>query len=296
MIDRCCVSITEKCNLRCKYCHFTTEGRRSRDMTAEEVKAIVSSIKEYVSEHDVKFKVGIVGGGEPLLRFDVLKSMVEQLETDPRISIYTISNGVDVDDTKLKFMWEHRNSIDYCISIDGGEILHDLNRVDIAGRGTFSKVMETVQKYEEIFGQKPSVNCMVTPQLLAEKDRALHFFANNGFKKVTFSKLFDSCDGILSEDFNILLKEASRNMEIRQLRKKKTYDCTQYGALCGVGRTNIYYASGLVYPCARFAGMNEFCIGSATDSLASIETNLSRILPCEDGICYYDQYMTIGRI
>ena len=58
MIDRCCVSITEKCNLRCKYCHFTTEGRRSRDMTAEEVKAIVSSIKEYVSEHDVKFKVG----------------------------------------------------------------------------------------------------------------------------------------------------------------------------------------------------------------------------------------------
>ena len=296
MIDRCCVSITEKCNLRCKYCHFTTEGRRSRDMTTKEVDAIVSSIKEYVSEHDVEFKVGIVGGGEPLLRFDVLRFMVEQLEADSRIKMYTISNGVDVDDTKLKFLWEHRNSMDYCISIDGGEMLHDLNRIDVAGRGTFSKVMSTVQKYEKLFGQKPSVNCTVTPKLLTEKDHAIRFFVDNGFKKVTFSKLFDSCDHILSDDFAKLLEEASTYMEIRQLRKKKTYDCTQYGALCGVGRTNIYYASGLVYPCARFAGISDYCIGSATDSLASIEANLNKIVPCKDGICYYDQYNVKGGV
>lgn len=292
MIDRCCISFTEKCNLRCKYCHFATAGRRSRDVTEEEIITIVSSIRQYVSSHDTEFKVGIVGGGEPLIRFDMLQLIVEQLEMDSRVKMYTISNGVDVDDAKLRFIWEHKNSLDYCVSIDGGELLHDRNRVDVAGRGTFSKVMETVQKYEGLFGQKPSVNCTVTPQLLAEKDQVIAFFTDNGFKKVTFSKLFDSDDKILNDEFNVLLEEASRHLEIRQLRKKKSYDCTQYGALCGVGRTNIYYASGLVYPCARFAGMSDCCIGSATDSLESIENNLRKIVPCDDGLCYYDQHFT----
>ena len=292
MIDRCCISITEKCNLRCKYCHFATAGRRSRDVTEDEIASIVSSIRQYVSNHGTEFKVGIVGGGEPLIRFDMLQFIVEQLETDSRIKMYTISNGVDVDDAKLRFMWEHRNSLDYCISIDGGEVLHDSNRIDVTGRGTFSKVMKTAQKYEELFGHKPSVNCTVTPQLLTEKDQTIGFFADNGFKKVTFSRLFDSDDEILTGEFDALLEEASGHLEIRQLRKKKSYDCTQYGALCGVGRTNIYYASGLVYPCARFAGMSDYCIGSATDSLESIEANLKRIIPCEDGLCYYDQRFT----
>ena len=296
MIDRCCISITEKCNLRCKYCHFATAGRRSRDVTEDEIASIVSSIRQYVSSHDTEFKVGIVGGGEPLLRFDMLQLIVEQLETDPHIKMYTISNGVDVDDSKLRFMWKHRDSLDYCISIDGGELLHDSNRVDVAGRGTFSRVMKTVQKYEGLFAHKPSVNCTVTPQLLAERDQTIGFFADNGFKKVTFSKLFDSDDKILTNEFDALLEEASVHLEIRQLRKKRSYDCTQYGALCGVGRTNIYYTSGLVYPCARFAGMSDYCIGSATDSLESIEANLRRIIPCEDGLCYYDRRLTKGAV
>ena len=296
MIDRCCISITEKCNLRCKYCHFTSEGRRSRDVTDDELRAIVSSIRQYVSCHNTEFKVGIVGGGEPLIRFQMLKYLVEQLEVVPNVRLYTISNGVDVDDTKLRFMWEHKDSLEYCISLDGGEKIHDSNRIDIAGRGTFAKVMETVRKYEDLFGHKPSVNCTVTPQLLSEKEETISFFADNGFEKVTFSKLFDSEDKILSKDFDTLLDEASRTVEIRQLRKKKSYDCTQYGALCGVGRTNVYYASGFVYPCARFAGMKDYCIGSATDSLESIEANLRRITPCKDGLCYYDQHFVKGGI
>lgn len=44
MIDRCCISLTEKCNLRCRYCHFATEGRRSVEMTQDELDCLLSSI------------------------------------------------------------------------------------------------------------------------------------------------------------------------------------------------------------------------------------------------------------
>ena len=294
MIDRCCISITEKCNLRCRYCHFSTEGRRSRDMTEDEIGSVISAIRAYVSGHDIQFKVGIVGGGEPLLRFDMLKHIVEVLGADPRIRMYTISNGVGVDDGKLRFLWEHRDTIEYSVSLDGGEVLHNLNRIDRSGSGTHFAVMDTVRRYEDLFGYKPSVNCTVTPAHLAEGEKVIRFFSDNGFQKVTFSRLFDSEDKILSTEFNEFLEKASEHLEIRQLRKNRTYDCTQYGALCGVGRTNIYFASGLVYPCARFAGIKRYCIGSVNDSLDVIEANLKQITPCDDGQCYYDQYVKIG--
>ena len=294
MIDRCCISITEKCNLRCRYCHFSTEGRRSRDMTEDEIGSVISAIRGYVSAHDIQFKVGIVGGGEPLLRFDMLKHIVEELGADSRIRMYTISNGVGVDDKKLEFLWENRDSIEYSVSLDGGETLHDMNRIDRSGRGTFSAVMGTIQRYEILFGHKPSVNCTITPAHLAEGEKVIRFFSDNGFRKVTFSRLFDSEDKVLSTEFDEFLEKASGYLEIRQLRKNRTYDCTQYGALCGVGRTNIYFASGLAYPCARFAGMERYCIGSVDDSLDAIEANLKQISPCDDGQCYYDQYVKIG--
>ena len=296
MIDRCCISITEKCNLRCRYCHFTTDGRRSRDMTGEEIDSIIDSIRDYVSNNDNLFKVGIVGGGEPLLRFDMLKRIVEELGKDPHIRMYTISNGVGVDDEKVRFMWEHRDVLEYCISLDGSQMLHDTNRVDRSGNGTFSSVMDTVRRYEALFGNKPSVNCTVTPELLSHADETIRFFSENGFRKVTFSKLFDSEKTISSEEFHSFLNEASEYLEIRQLRKDRTYDCTQYGALCGVGRTNIYFASGLVYPCARFAGMSRYCIGRANDSMETIEIKLNEIQPCDDGLCYFDQYVRKGGI
>jgi cyclic pyranopterin phosphate synthase len=63
------ISITQRCNLRCFYCH--REGARcepSVEMTAAEIERIVRAV--------VVFNIGEVKltGGEPLLRNDVLSA------------------------------------------------------------------------------------------------------------------------------------------------------------------------------------------------------------------------------
>lgn len=218
------------------------------------------------------------------------------LEKDPRIQMYTISNGVCIGDSFLDFLWEHRKALEFCISLDGYAALHDMNRVGRDGNGTFVAVMDTIRRYEERFGCKPSVNCTITPQHLAHSEELIQFFTESGFKKVTFSKLFDANETVSGEEFVDFLKKASATLEIRQLRKTQTYDCAQYGVLCGVGRTNVYFASGKIYPCGRFAGLEKYCLGTVKDPLNEVDTRLNEITPCDNGRCYYDQFVKIGGI
>ncbi len=290
MIDRCCISLTEKCNLRCKYCHFTLKGRRSRDVTYDEVGGILRSIQEYVLSNSLSsFKIGIVGGGEPTLRFGLLEHVVEVLEKYPAIHMYTISNGFNLSDEQLNFFFEHKTNLDLCLSIDGNQAMHDINRIDVNGNGTFQQVMRGACRYEKLFGEKPAVNCTITPEHLDRSEEIIRFFVDNGFRRVTFSKLFDSGSVICEKKFDEFLHNACEKLILRQMNDVMIYDCCQYGRLCGVGRTNIYYASGKVYPCGRFAGREEFCLGDATDSLDLIESRLNTIKPCADGLCYYDE-------
>ncbi|TDA39435.1 MAG: GTP 3',8-cyclase MoaA [Candidatus Methanomethylicota archaeon] len=59
------ISLTQRCNLNCKYCHHEGEGRTSGEMTAAEVLRIVK-VASSLGIRRVKYT-----GGEPLLRGDL---------------------------------------------------------------------------------------------------------------------------------------------------------------------------------------------------------------------------------
>ena len=62
MINRICISINNRCNLACRYCHFREKG----EIEAAEMNvfAILDNVKEYATQ---KFKIGFVGNGEGFL-------------------------------------------------------------------------------------------------------------------------------------------------------------------------------------------------------------------------------------
>ena len=72
MIDRVCISINNRCNLACKYCHFHEKGL-SEDVPMDVTK-ILENLKAYAKS---SFKIGFVGSGEPLLDFKLLKEYTE---------------------------------------------------------------------------------------------------------------------------------------------------------------------------------------------------------------------------
>ena len=93
MIDRACISLSNACNLRCKYCHFQDKQQDFAAFSVQELKAIVDNIHDYCKEKGLTvFKLGIVGAGEPLLKKAELFSLLDYIREKGyrEIRAYTI--------------------------------------------------------------------------------------------------------------------------------------------------------------------------------------------------------------
>ncbi len=292
MIDRACISLSNACNLKCKYCHFQDKQFNFKAFDVKELKIIADNIHAYCNENELRiFKLGIVGAGEPLLKKEAIFSLLDYIKANSytEINAYTITNGTLLDELNLRRFFEYRDIIKVCISLDGYKELHN------AGRASFDKVMQAIKEYQKVFGCSPSINATVNRISYENKEKLVDFFLDNGLKDVTFSKLvgYTEKDLYISEqEYQEFLEYVkSRGIFTRQFRSEKKYDCTMYGALCGVGRTNIFYTPEGIYPCGRFYKNNIYKLGESTDKLFLIEEEMKRLIPVCDGKCYYQVYV-----
>ena len=235
MIDRICISINNRCNLRCKYCHFHEKGY------IEDVPMDVFEILDHVKSYSKqKFKIGFVGDGEAFLDFDKLRSYIEYIQDSPFISAYTITNGtVDLPDADWQFLDEHKIKVG--LSVDGYKELHDLNRCN-----SFDKVMKTAEHFKMVTGHYPTWNATVGRESLENGDKVIEFFKPFG-TRVTFSRMIGK-QGIPLDDYReFLIRAEDAGLEVRRGGK----DCTMYGGQCGAGINNYFFANGKVYYCGN---------------------------------------------
>lgn len=104
MVTRACISINNRCNLNCTYCHF----HEKKDYIQEDnmdVITILDIITSHIEDNDIDlFKLGFVGNGEPMLDYEKLKQYIAHIGDylkSGRIAAYTITNGLLVDCEKL---------------------------------------------------------------------------------------------------------------------------------------------------------------------------------------------------
>lgn len=241
MIDRICISINNKCNLSCDYCHFSDKGIFIAPDYMDVYK-ILFNVRKHINKNNLKiFKIGFVGNGEPLLDYESLKDYVmciSDLIDDGIIKPYTITNGILVDEEKLLFFKEH--SVDVGFSLDGNKTIHDKYRCH-----SFDLVMESIDLYYKVYGTYPSMNCTIGPESLLIADSIISFFKqfNN---RVTFSRMIGKY-AISLDEFNGFMNLAKKSLNVRT----GGYDCTMYGGLCGAGLNNIFYSNGKAYICGN---------------------------------------------
>ncbi len=234
MIDRICISINNKCNLACRYCHFREkEHIKCAEMNVFE---ILENVKTYAKS---KFKIGFVGNGEAFLDWPLLKSYFEYIDDNPFIKSYTITNGtVSLPDSEWQYLYSHNIKVGF--SIDGYKELHDLNRCN-----SFDKAMSNVENFKRVTGQYPTFNATVGKESLLNADRVIEFFSRFG-TRVTFSRMIGKY-GISLEEYRKFLQKAERYLEVR----RGGNDCTMYGGNCGAGINNFFFANGYVYYCGN---------------------------------------------
>ncbi len=152
--------LTENCNLRCDYC-FVKDKDSFNSMNDETaLKSIDFLIKESKWEKSLSI---LFFGGEPLLKFDLIKKVVgysleNVRKANKKINFSMTTNGTLFDKEKAIFCKEH--NIRYMLSIDGTKEFHDLHRKSLTGESSFEMIMRKFPMLKEI---EPIQSVRITP-------------------------------------------------------------------------------------------------------------------------------------
>ena len=140
--------LTERCNLKCKYCFEGEKGQR--DISKETINYWIEYIK---SKKYKKFSIRFFGG-EPSLRVDIIEYIINTINDNfPVAKGYDISyniftNAVNISD-KLINLIEQEN-IGCFISMDACEKMHNYNRLFPNGKGSYDVVLKSAKRIQRL--------------------------------------------------------------------------------------------------------------------------------------------------
>ena len=187
--------LTDFCNLRCKYCFI--EGGQPFDycrktMTVDTAKAAVDKFVQILRNNgNLNNKPTIVFyGGEPLSNFETLKEVLAYLsQIEEEIAIQfdkvIITNGTLIDEEMIPILKKYNILIS--VSMDGRKEVHDENRLDLSGNGSFDKVLAGI-KLLKSNGLEPSISCVMAQNAINECIDTIRFIVEElGVKGVGFN-------------------------------------------------------------------------------------------------------------
>ncbi|MFY9975541.1 MAG: radical SAM protein [Chromatiaceae bacterium] len=179
------LSLTHRCNLACGYCY--AGHSRKPDMELSTAQRSIDTALGSLHAGKTLF-LGLFGG-EPLLRFDLVREITvyarrRAAEMSLPISIGITTNGTLVSPAVLDFV--SQEGISLCFSIDGPEDVHDRSRRHRDGRGSFPEVVGNLQRALERLGVV-EVNAVLGPDTLADVPRTVSFFTDLGVRVIHLS-------------------------------------------------------------------------------------------------------------
>lgn len=179
------LSLTHRCNLACRYCYSGNSCKP--DMQLATAKQCIDTFLEFLPEGK-SLELGLFGG-EPLLRFDLIKEVVTYTHRRTRekfvpVRIGVTTNGTLITPEVLDYFAEQ--GINLCFSIDGPEDVHDRKRRYHDGSGSFSDIIRNFDLAVQRLGVV-EVNSVVGPDTLLEVPRTLDFFINLGVRVIHLS-------------------------------------------------------------------------------------------------------------
>ncbi len=151
------------CNLDCKYCFFLSKEMLypgSRFRMADEL--LETYIRQLLEAHqDPNVTIAWQGGEPTLMGVDFFKQSVLYVEkykkTGQTVEFTIQTNGTKITDELAAFFKE--NNFLVGLSMDGPEALHNINRLDKGGRGTFDQVLKG---WKTLMKHKVDVNILCT--------------------------------------------------------------------------------------------------------------------------------------
>jgi len=125
--------ITNRCNLECFYCYVDVFNQENRIITPETLKELIDTL------YDRGTRLIVLLGGEPLM-FKQIGEIIQYIKSKKMVC-ELITNGYLVH----KYLDDLALCDSVCVSVDGEEEGHDLNR----GAGSYQKAIEAISILQE---------------------------------------------------------------------------------------------------------------------------------------------------
>jgi len=284
-----CLFLTRSCNLKCIYC-YEEGGVYETGGSMQEKTAFLAV--DWLMEQSGKMKKVHINffGGEPLLRFPLMKSIVEYAkkrvtEVDKKVDFHLTTNGTLLDDEKIAFIKEHKISVQ--ISFDGTKELQDFQRPYLNGEGSYDSTVPEIKKLLAALPETPGHAVIVgntDPKIVKDAMKEIGF-TSVSIMPASKSLFTGKADKTKSARDTVnflreLEEEAETWMELirkrsrEDLKNLKKRNGLYYGIMsllhnskkhypCGAGRGLVSVSpSGDVYLCHRFVGKEEYKLGS----------------------------------
>ncbi len=279
------LALTQQCNLACRYCYITkAEAVMSRETAA--------SIVAFIFQHTPPGELIDIGffGGEPLLEFELLKSIVGMVTRHPLYKSHpvlfsVVTNGTIFSDelaTELQQL-----QITLGISCDGAPAVQDASRVFADGRGSSGVVEANIRHALRFFPFMP-INAVYRPETLCFLPETVDYLAGLGVRNIylnpDISARWSEPDllqlprlyGAIGQKYMEFYR-AGEPRHISLIDSKIVVILRNgYHVMekCRMGKGEFAFApSGNVYPCERLIGGDDgsvHCLGNVTQGIATL--------------------------
>lgn len=265
------MDLTKRCNLACHYCFaHCFEEYDGVDLTPEMGKKILDWVLEPGTRGDAKAVDVGFWGGEPLLKWDLLKELVLYGEEKAKNAGVKMTFGGTTNVTLLtpdKFDFCDEHNIRFLLSIDGTKEHHNRHRVFKAnGKGSWDIVDKNAT---EILKRWPDSQARFSYSVenLDGIMEDIEYLYNKGFHDIVYSPVSEGdwteerLDTLKKKwveiaDWYIAKKKAKEPVKLKFLEdacKCIHGDGRGQQAPCGAGRGYIgITVDGAIYPCHRF--------------------------------------------
>ncbi len=273
-------SVTEECNLRCKYCYMVHKNHFSR-MSFETAKAAVDELLN----RPVKFDTVVWNfiGGEPTLEMELIDKITDYIKVRTfelnhpwfgNSTFFIGSNGLLYESEAVQnYLAKNKGIASISITIDGNKEKHDLQRVYPNGKGSYDDVLRNVKLWiSKNPGSKTTKATYSNNDLIYLKDSVISLW-EMGIDYVSANVVFeDVWDENAPLIFEQQLRELADYVIDNELWDKYSVrffdphigfqidDKNKARPQCGSGKMIAVSSTGEYYPCIRFL---DFCMGGA---------------------------------
>jgi uncharacterized protein len=206
------------CNFRCSYCYYLKKseiysGAEKSVMDDAVLEKYIASHIEAVTNDNIFFSWH---GGEPLMAGIEFYKKALVYQKKYNTSAKQIINGIQTNGSLLNDDWCSflaKEKFVVGISIDGTQKLHDLNRINPSGEGTFSDVVNGYKLLKK-YGITAEILCVVNSENVKFPLTVYNFFRELGVEYLTFLPLVErdnsnpgavTKESVPSEDFGEFL-------------------------------------------------------------------------------------------